>query len=324
MRVVTKILLIVAAALVVVGALSFVVVMSLNRWDFSRISTEKFKTEQYDITDAFHSIAVETTTADISVRPAEDGVARVVCFENEKTPHEVAVIDGVLTVKRVDHRKHWTDYITIFGFSSPKITVYLPENAYAALTLKSSTGDSEIARGLQFDSITAQASTGDITCYASATGAIRLSLTTGDITLQGTSAGSLSLSVTTGEIEASSLTVLGALELQVSTGDAELTNVTCLSFTSTGDTGDLELDAVVVEGLLSAKRSTGDISFFACDAAELLIETDTGSVKGSLLTAKHFLAHSDTGRVSVPETATGGRCKVTTDTGNIHITLVSG
>ena len=58
-----------------------------------------------------------------------------------------------------------------------------------------------------------------------------------------------------------------------------------------------------------------------CDAAEIMINTDTGDVEGSLLSDKIFAAKSGTGDVEVPETGTGGRCIITTDTGDISITV---
>ena len=57
--------------------------------------------------------------------------------------------------------------------------------------------------------------------------------------------------------------------------------------------------------------------FDRCDAAELSITTDTGDVKGTLLSDKVFIARTDTGRVHVPETTNGGKCKITTSTGDI-------
>jgi hypothetical protein len=44
-------------------------------------------------------------------------------------------------------------------------------------------------------------------------------------------------------------------------------------------------------------------------------------VKGSLLTDKIFFAKSETGRVIVPESMTGGRCEIKSDTGDIKITV---
>ena len=61
--------------------------------------------------------------------------------------------------------------------------------------------------------------------------------------------------------------------------------------------------------------------FELCDAGELFIETDTGNVKGSLLSEKIFIVSSDTGRIDVPKSTSGGRCEIETDTGDIKITL---
>ena len=58
-----------------------------------------------------------------------------------------------------------------------------------------------------------------------------------------------------------------------------------------------------------------------CDAGELLISTDTGDVHGTLLTEKIFLVRSSTGEIHVPETVSGGKCKITTSTGDIHIEI---
>ena len=71
----------------------------------------------------------------------------------------------------------------------------------------------------------------------------------------------------------------------------------------------------------SVKRSTGNVKFNDCDAAEIYVKTDTGDVTGSLLSDKVFIANSDTGRIDVPKTVTGGRCEIDTDTGDIRITV---
>ena len=74
---------------------------------------------------------------------------------------------------------------------------------------------------------------------------------------------------------------------------------------------------------MTVERSTGDVRLEQCDAEELDIRTDTGDVKGSLLTEKVFIVRSDTGRIKVPESITGGKCRVTTDTGDIEITVAN-
>ena len=55
------------------------------------------------------------------------------------------------------------------------------------------------------------------------------------------------------------------------------------------------------------------------DAANITVKTDTGSIKGTILTEKIIFAKADTGSVKVPESVTGGKCNLTTDTGSIKI-----
>jgi len=79
----------------------------------------------------------------------------------------------------------------------------------------------------------------------------------------------------------------------------------------------------VAEQLLSIERSTGDVQFDGCDAGEIYVETDTGAVKGTLLSEKVFIVESDTGSIRVPKSVTGGKCEITTDTGDIKIDIVA-
>ena len=81
------------------------------------------------------------------------------------------------------------------------------------------------------------------------------------------------------------------------------------------------MEDVVASESISIRTDTGDVEFEACDAPQIVIKTDTGDVKGSLLTGKEFITNSDTGKIRVPENSAGGRCEITTDTGDIRITI---
>ena len=67
------------------------------------------------------------------------------------------------------------------------------------------------------------------------------------------------------------------------------------------------------------KVSTGDIKLDKSDAAEIFIKTSTGNVTGTLLTEKVFITQTSTGNIKVPKSIKGGRCEITTSTGNIKI-----
>jgi DUF4097 and DUF4098 domain-containing protein YvlB len=111
------------------------------------------------------------------------------------------------------------------------------------------------------------------------------------------------------------------MSIGVTTGDTSVTDVTCLNLSSHGSTGDLNLSNVVASESFNLKRSTGDICFDRCDAGRITVKTSTGSVTGSLLSDKVFTANTDTGHVNVPPSTNGGQCELTTDTGNITITI---
>ena len=314
-----KIWLIIAIALVVVGAGVFTAALAACGWDFSKLSTVQFETNTYSGTDRITGIRVDTDTADIRFAPSEDGQWKVVCHEAEKMNHTVSVKDGILTIKVVDERE-WYDHIGIW-IGSETVTLYLPEQEYASLVIRESTGDVEVPKAFRFGTIDINVSTGAVRNYASATGVIKITASTGDIHVEDVSAASMELSVTTGHVTGRGLTCEGKLSVGVSTGDAQLTDVKCENFTSDGSTGDIVLKDVIATGKMSIDRSTGDVKFDACDAAEILVETRTGNVTGSLRSDKIFIARASTGDVDVPATTSGGKCQITTSTGDIRIRI---
>ena len=314
-----KILLTVGAVLIVVGLILFTVVMSLNRWDFRKLGTMTLVTNEHAVTENFSDILVETDTADIRFVRSDSRECKVVCYEPDKAGHRVSVEDGCLTVRLVDERA-WYDHIGIH-IGTPKLTVFLPESAYGQLRVLGSTGDTELPKDLSFEHIDITASTGDVKCFASAAEQLKIRLSTGDVRLEDLSAGSLDVTVSTGHITASQIRCNGDTSIQVTTGKAFLRDMTCNALTSTGNTGDLVLENVTAAQSFSIIRSTGDVTFKGCDAGELSVKTDTGDISGSLRSDKLFIAQTGTGHIHVPKTVTGGRCEMTTSTGDIEITV---
>ena len=319
MRTRTKVWLIIAASFVLVGGIIFGGVMSMHKWDFTKLSTVKYETNDYEITESFKSISIITNTADVVFVPSENTKTSVVCHEHKNMKHSVTVQNGKLVIEVVDTRK-WYEYIGI-NFGSPKITVYIPQGEYGALFVKSSTGNVEIPTEFKFENIDILERTGNVTNYASASENIIIKTSTGNIRVENVSAGTLDLSVATGGITVSNVTCEGNVKINVSTGKTNLTNIECKNVMSNGNTGAISLKNVIAAEKLSIERSTGDVKFNGCDATEIFVKTDTGDVTGSLLSNKIFVVEADTGSVDVPKTATGGKCEITTDTGDINISI---
>ena len=290
-------------------------------WDFTKLTTGKTETNEYKIPNNYQSISIVTDTANIVFVPTDDPNATVICHEDSNRKHSVTVENDTLVIQINDTRK-WYEYIG-FHFGTQKITLCLPRGQYGALSVKTDTGDVQITKDFTFQRIDISGSTGDVVDYASALENIRIKMSTGSIKMENVSAKGISLSVSTGSLAVTNVTCEGDIKVNVSTGKTNLTNITGKNVISEGSTGDIFLKNVIATEKLSIERSTGDIHLDRCDAAEISIETDTGDVVGSLLTAKVFIAETDTGRVDVPKTTTGGKCEIETDTGNIKITVLS-
>lgn len=297
MRTRTKIWLIIATCLVLLGCILFAGVMTTLKWDFMKLTTVNYDINTYEISKSFDSISMNSDTADITFALSDDGKCTVVCHEEENAKHSVTVEDGTLTIELIDERSVH-DFIGL-NFDTPEITVYLPKTEYTSLFIDESTGDIKIPKGFKFGSAEISLSTGDIEFFADVAQLLKFGTSTGDIRIENIAA--------------------GTLDLSVSTGNVHLTDIKCQSLISSGDTGDIFLKGVIAEKKFSIIRNTGHIKFDGCDAGEIFAETDTGSVKGSLLTEKIFIAQSDTGSIDVPKTVTGGKCEIITDTGDIKI-----
>ncbi|MBE6768616.1 MAG: DUF4097 domain-containing protein [Ruminococcaceae bacterium] len=312
--------LITAGVLTVLGAILLGGSLTVAKWDFTRLSTVRYETNEHRVEEAFRHVRVETDTADVRFLPSADGETAVQCVEASKVTHTVTVKDDTLTVKVNDTRR-WYEHIGI-GFGTPRITVYLPAAAYDSLAVESDTGDIHVSSDFTWESVTLTGHTGDVTYDAPATGDVSIQTTTGAIEVQNVTVGRLSLAVSTGRVSVAGVACREDVTVKVSTGKVTLTDLTCRNLTSEGSTGDMFLENVIVGGTLTVERNTGDVLLTRSNAASLRIATTTGDVKGSLLSDKIFITSTDTGRVEVPKTTDGGRCEIVTDTGDIRITIV--
>ncbi len=325
-----KIWLIIAGALVALGLIVVFIALLKGGFDPSALSNKKFETNTvtFDSKEAsiVEKIDIDTQTADIVFARSESEDIRVDCYEEENQRHKVTLSGGTLSITSNDQRKNWFDYISFFSFSTPKITVYLPQKEDSApsytLTINESTGDIDLPDDLSFDTVDINATTGDVRCFSPIADHAEIKLSTGDITFESPLVHSLDLTATTGDIAVSDVTCDGDININATTGDIELQNVRCRgNIFCEGSTGRTALKDTDAAGGMTLKRSTGDILFDHSDAGELFVTTTTGSVRGTLLTEKIFFAETSVGSVDVPKTTSGGRCEITTTTGSIDIRI---
>lgn len=253
----TKIWLITATVLLIVGTTMLAVLILKYNWDFDKLSAKKFETNSYNINDEFNNISINTNDADITFALAKDGKCKVECYEETKAKHSVEVREDTLFVN-VCNEKSWYDYIGIY-FKSAKITVYLPKNEYSSFDIKGMTSDVCI-ENIGMESLNISVSTGDVTVSDIICG--------GDITV----------GVSTGDLHLTNIVCKNVIS-QGSTGNILLKNVIASEkFSLKRSTGDIEFDGSDAAEIF-AKTTTGDVTGSLLSEKVFTAQTGTGTVK---------------------------------------------
>ena len=96
MKKATKVWLITAAALVLIGCVLFAGVAALLKWDFKKLATVRYETNTHEISEAFDCISINSGTADIEFVLSESGNCKVECLDKKNLRHSVSVEDGTI------------------------------------------------------------------------------------------------------------------------------------------------------------------------------------------------------------------------------------
>ncbi len=302
-------------ALVLLGLALFAATMSVFGWDFTKLNTASYRTDTHDVSGEFDKISIFSDITDIGFVPAEDETCRILCYVPEQMQHTAAVENGTLLIQ-VEDTRNWYEHIGIFT-KSPKLTLSLPRDTYTSLFIETATGDVVVPKDFAFETLEIHGTTSDVDCFASVSGGMEISLQTGDIRVNTSKAGRVTLAASSGDIAVNTVTAEHDIDIQTDTGEITLKDVSCGLLFAESNTGEITLTNTVAAGSLFAESSTGDVQLDGSDASQIFIKTDSGDVSGTLLTGKVFLTQTDTGDVSVPKTISGGRCEITTSSGDI-------
>ena len=253
----------------------------------------------YDFKESIAKLNIDVDTSQITFKKSDDEKTHVECKEYERSYHSVKVEDGSLNIKSVDERK-WSE--KIFWFDKLEVNVYLPLDTYESFALKSDTGDFKSNLSLTFDEINAEFDTGDFTVENMVSnGDFKVKLSTGNISLKDCKAKDI--------------------EFKTSTGDHYLNNVTAERITLESDTGKHKLEDVIASDHLDIEANTGDVKLIYSDGGTIKIKTSTGDVAGTILTDKHFVVETSTGKTNYPKYTEGPVCEIKTSTGDINIEI---
>lgn len=279
----------------------------------------KSVTNTYELKEDFNNINVDLQVADLEFKVATDGNEKVVCEETTIYYHTVNVADNTLSIKGINNKK-WYNFFDL-GINKIKVTVYMNAGEYSELTVKSSTGDVNVPHDYSFNNMKVEVSTGNVKINSDVKEALNVKSSTGDFDISEMSTKSLTAKASTGYVNLNKVAVEENIEINTSTGKIHLTDTTAKNLKAKASTGNVTLTNSVMKENINITASTGNVKFEDSDADTLNIKTDTGDVKGTLLTSKIFYVKTDTGKVNVPKSTTGGICEIETDTGDVSIQI---
>lgn len=315
-----KISIIIAVAMLIIGCLiAFFALISFN-FDFSKLNTVNSVTKTYDVDESFKNINIEGVECDIHLIPSDNDKCSVICNEGDKISPSVTVQNDTLTIKRIDNRQ-WYEHIMVFYWGEVEINLYLPQNKYEELYIKSVSGDVEIPENFTFDKAEISTTSGEINFLSKVNNDIDIKTVSGDIYVGETTAKNINIQSTSGDTAVSSATIKNELNVKSVSGNINLSNIECQSINANTTSGDNKFSNVVAKTNTKIESISGNVDLYQSDAVTMNIKTTSGDVTGTLLTDKIFDVKTTSGDVNVPPSGTGGKCEIKTTSGNIELKI---
>ncbi len=337
----TKITLSIAGGCIAFGTLLFGGVLIASGGDLSKLETGKKTHKTYGVAGNFSNLKIDAGDIDVHLVIAKEGEGcKIDCDELEKVSYTPVVEEGTLKIVEEDTRKWWEQFGLFFG--GREMTVYLPQETYETLTIEVESGDVFIPAEFTFTNADISATSGDVKMVGNVSQNLSVEVVSGGIYVGQVRGESISVQTTSGDVALNSVSANGKISVKSTSGDLKIEGATCgemYAKATSGEmeienvriggkaefhvtSGDIDLDDVISQGETEIRASSGNIRLTKCDAASYVIHADSGNVTGNILSSKIFQAKAGSGNVRVPDTTTGGVCKVTTGSGNIKLSVV--
>ena len=260
MRERTKIMLSIATFFLCAGLIVFVVMMSANGWDFSKLNTVKHTEDTHAFTEEFHTISLDTNSGDVTILPSENDTCTVVCKYPEKWSHSAVVEDGVLKIYLEDTTSWFNNIHIGIAVTDPEISIFLPEKTYKLLLADVSSGDINIMRNVSFIDIDITTKSGDVTCYTIVDQALRIKTSSGDVTLDDVFTGDIDVETSSGDVDLVKCQAWNSIKINTSSGDVEGDLRGSYTYLAESSSGDIRFPKDEEGVKCNINTSSGDIN----------------------------------------------------------------
>lgn len=291
------------ASLILIIAGTFIALASLSmlEFDFRQLSTSAYNniTKDSEEMQGINCIEINMLCCNVHIVRSKNDKCRVSYNGNKSLAPSISVEGDTLKLETQDERK-WYEHIGIFMLND-ELTVYIPQNSCVKLYIQTASGNISIDEATLSEA--------------------EIGTSSGKIDIDNTTAEDLKLRTSSGKITCGSLTVMNELVSRSSSGRVMIDKAKAKEIDIKNSSGKVELADVITSGEIMIRTASGRVKMEDCDANTLDIETSSGSVSGSLLSEKIFITETSSGRVRVPQSTSGGKCKIKTSSGSINIII---
>lgn len=280
----TKIVLISACALIVLGTAICACAFAAVDFDIHMLSTPEDSTREWHLeavpSGEIERIRVNALADNIRVRRSGTDEIIVTYYTSQYGGYELENENGELTLEYAALKdRKWYEYLTVdfSGSHSDKnsIEIDIPADYDGEVWIEAATGSVELVN-LKLN------------------GTLSSKSTTGSMTLCDVQAVSVEASVTTGEVELETVVTSGDISVSFKAGGARLENV-------------------ISEGEVTARGTTGDIDMYIVEAESITAECTTGSINGYSVCSGSTALKATTGDININMRGSAEDYTVSTD-----------
>lgn len=282
----TKIALLTAAALLILGAVLCGIALRSVDFRLSRLSTtdssaRKTETAAFDAKE-MNVIKIQIAADDVHLVPSPDQQIHLKFTQRDQTRYMLSAEDGTLSLTQQAQSGHWdlSWFAFDFNFDDFDVVLEIPDGYPGDLQLVGDVGDVECTSALRLGgTLDCQLQTGSFEADGLQARSVAVQTDVGEITGERWSIGpSISLSTASGDISLEHSTVEGNLICQSDLGSISLEDTAADAADLSAQTGDIELEALSPR-TLKAATDIGSISGTIAGAETefaILVDTDIG------------------------------------------------
>ena len=299
----TKKWLLAAAVLLLCGLALGIVGLAINGFRFEKLSTKKTVESEKTLTCPTTGLCIDTDQVDVLVCPSESDTVKMQYVGSEEQTVSTYSENGVL---HIDCKKNEDAPLQWFSIGpADKLTVYLPARRVSDLSVNTESGSIELQKGLDLMQAELSSSSGNIDCHAAFKSSLTISSLSGSVLLENTTAGKIALETRSGNCR-----------LRKTATEKDALSVTTRS-------GNIKLKNCTAGGELHLHSESGNIRLSDCDGASIRLESESGSIKGSVVRPMIFNANTSSGRLRLPGDGPTGApvCTIRTQSGSVTLTI---